>query len=116
MRRTTAASSPCALKSTMAAATSRRRGATKWVPDTLRGSPFLSTIENGLRDEFSLHNLRRPDSPGRRRCRSAIGGDECDPATVLSTSSPMASRRTDELVVKRIANNAENIAAVFAWL
>src|SRR5215472_16605798 len=79
-------------------------------------SPFLSMIKNGLRYEFSLHNFCRPDSPSRRRCCSAIGGDECDSAIFLSTSSPMASRRTDEFVVKWITCNTYNLAAVFAWL
>jgi len=67
--------------------------------------PFLSVIKNGLRYESNLHNFCRPDSPSRRCCRSAIGGDECDSAIFLSTSSPMASRRTDELVVKWNASN-----------
>src|SRR6516162_10283984 len=78
--------------------------------------PFLSMIKNGLRYEFSLHNFCRPDSPSRWCCCSAIGGDECDSAIFLSTSSPMASRRTDELVVEWIASDTWSLAAVFAWL
>jgi len=78
--------------------------------------PFLSMIKDGLRYEFSLQNFCRPGSPSRRRCCSAIGGDESDSAIFLSTSSPMASRRTDELVVKWVASNTQNLAAVFAWL
>src|SRR5262249_697697 len=66
--------------------------------------------------KFSLYNFCRPHSARRRSCCSAIGGDECDSAIFLSTSSPMASRRTDEIVVKWIANNTWNLAAVFPWL
>jgi hypothetical protein len=43
--------------------------------------------KNGLRYEFSLHNFCRPDSSSRRRCCSAIGGDEWGSAVFLSTSS-----------------------------
>ena len=78
--------------------------------------PSEALRRRGVRSEFSLYDFGRPGSTGWRGCRSAISGDECDPAIFLSTPSPMTSRRTDELVGKRITSDIWNLAAVFAWI